>query len=69
MYKLSARQILCIALLSSVFAAGTVACFDRFGSRLQPSGSASNESGDSATLRIAGITDPSVATDEQNNIE
>ncbi|MCA1594356.1 MAG: trypsin-like peptidase domain-containing protein [Acidobacteria bacterium] len=68
MYKLSARQILCIALLSSVFAAGTVACLDRFGSGLQPSGSASSET-DAPLVKIAGITDPSVATDEQNNIE
>ncbi|MBA2339933.1 MAG: trypsin-like peptidase domain-containing protein [Pyrinomonadaceae bacterium] len=63
MYKLSARQILGIALLSSVLSAGTVACLDRFGSRLQPSGAASPE----ATAE--GVTDPSQATDERNNIE
>ncbi|HEY0405337.1 MAG TPA: trypsin-like peptidase domain-containing protein [Pyrinomonadaceae bacterium] len=63
MYKLSARQILVIALMSALFAAGTVACIDRFGSRLQPSSSAFTET------PAAGITDPSLATDEQNNIE
>jgi S1-C subfamily serine protease len=64
MYKLSVRQILAIALLSATFAAGTVACYDRFGSNFQPSGSAAfNEA------TPAGITDPSVATDERNNIE
>ncbi|HEY0544366.1 MAG TPA: trypsin-like peptidase domain-containing protein [Pyrinomonadaceae bacterium] len=63
MYKLSARQILLIALLSALFAAGTVACFNRFGNSLQPNGSAFNEA------LPSGITDPSLATDEQNNIE
>ncbi|MDX6695792.1 MAG: hypothetical protein QOF02_3395 [Blastocatellia bacterium] len=63
MYKLSARQILVIALMSALFAAGTVACIDRFGSRLQPSSSAFTEA------PAPGITDPSLASDEQNNIE
>ncbi len=63
MYKLSARQILLIALLSALFAAGTVACFNRFGNSLQPNSSAFTEA------PPAGITDPSLATDEQNNIE
>jgi S1-C subfamily serine protease len=63
MYKLSARQILLIALISGVFAAGIVVVVDRFGNRFQPSGAAFSEKAP------AGITDPSVATDEQNNIE
>ncbi len=63
MYSLSARQILTIALLSALFAAGTIACLDRFGSRFQPSSAAFTEQ------PPAGITDPSVATDERNNIE
>jgi putative serine protease PepD len=63
MYKLSARQILLIAMLSALFAAVTVACFNRFSSHLQPSSWANEEA---APL---GITDPSVATDEQNNVE
>lgn len=63
MYKLSARQILLVALLSSIFAAGTVACFNRFSKNMQPNGSAFTET------PPAGITDPSLATDEQNNIE
>ena len=66
MYKLSARQILGIALLSSVLSAGTVACLDRFGSRLQPSGSAFTEAPAAA---VEGVTDPSQVTDERNNIE
>jgi len=63
MYKLSARQILVIALISGVFAAGVVVLVDRLGNRFQPSSAAFSEKAP------AGITDPSVATDEQNNIE
>jgi S1-C subfamily serine protease len=63
MYKLSARQILLIALLSAIFAAGTVACLDRFSNRIQPNSSAFTEA------QPAGVTDPSLATDEQNNVE
>ncbi|HEV2862523.1 MAG TPA: trypsin-like peptidase domain-containing protein [Pyrinomonadaceae bacterium] len=67
MYRLSARQIISIALLSALFAAVTVACFDRWGHRLQPPTFADDPG--AATASVAGITDPSVATDEQNNIE
>ena len=63
MYRLTARQILLVALISGLFAAGTVAVVDRISNRFQPSQAALNESAP------AGITDPSVATDEQNNIE
>jgi S1-C subfamily serine protease len=66
MYRLSARQIISIALLSAVFAAVTVACYDRWGSRLQPPTFADEST---ANRDVAGLTDPSVATDEQNNIE
>lgn len=63
MYKLSARQILTIALLSALMAAGAVALYDRFGSSFQPHTAAFVET------PPAGLTDPSVATDERNNIE
>ncbi|MDQ3133827.1 MAG: trypsin-like peptidase domain-containing protein [Acidobacteriota bacterium] len=65
MYRITARQILLIAFSSAFLAAGVVFFFDRYGSRLlEPSGSASlSES------MPAGITNPGVATDEQNNIE
>jgi S1-C subfamily serine protease len=70
MYNISARQILTIALLSAIFAAAGVACFDRWGSRLQQPAAAFNSDDAAATTAgVAGITDPSVATDEQNNIE
>ncbi len=63
MYKLSARQVLAIALLSALFAAGAIAVVDRLANRFQPSSYALSEA------TPAGITDPATATDEQNNIE
>ena len=63
MYRLSARQILLVALISAMFAAGAVAIFDRVSNRLQPSSAAFTEAAP------AGIADPANATDEQNNIE
>jgi S1-C subfamily serine protease len=69
MYRISARQIVAVALLSALFAAVGVACFDRWGARLQQPTAAFNSDDNKTTADIAGITDPSVATDEQNNIE
>ena len=63
MYKLSARQILLIAFISGIFAAGLVVVADRVYNRFEPSQAALTET------PPAGITDPSTATDEQNNIE
>ena len=63
MYKLSARQIIAVALISALFAAGAIAFVDRLANRFQPSSSASNGT------PPAGITDPANASDEQNNIE
>jgi S1-C subfamily serine protease len=66
---MSARQIIAVAFLSAVFAAVSVACFDRWGARLQQPAAAFNPDDPAATATIAGVADPSVATDEQNNIE
>src|SRR6266480_2991514 len=63
MFRISARQILAIALLSAHFAAGTIAVLDRLSNRFQPSGSAFSETSPK------GLIDPASATDEQNNIE
>ena len=63
MYKISARHILIIALVSGLFAALGVLAVDRLSSRWQPSGAAFTEA------PASGISDPSLATDEQNNIE
>jgi S1-C subfamily serine protease len=62
MYRLSGRQILVIALASALFAAVAVAGFQQLSRHFQPFGSAS-------ISPPASITDPSLATDEQNNIE
>ena len=56
MYRLSARQVLAVALLSALFAAGAIALVDRMGSRFQPSGSAFSEA------TPAGISDPANAS-------
>ena len=63
MYKLSARHILLIALISGLFAAGSVVVLDRVYKRFEPSQAAFSEA------PPAGITDPATSTDEQNNIE
>lgn len=63
MYKLSARQILLIALISGIFAAGIVAVVDRISNRFQPTGAAFSEN------TPPGISDPASSSDEQNNIE
>src|SRR3979411_3289886 len=62
MYRLSGRQILVIALGSALFAAVAVAGLKPLSSHFQPFGWASV-----ATPSV--ISDPSLATDEQNNIE
>jgi S1-C subfamily serine protease len=62
MYRLSGRQILVIALGSALFAAIAVAGFQQLWGHFQPFGSASIST-------PANITDPSLASDEQNNIE
>ena len=65
MFRVTARQILAIAFASALFAAGLVFVFERYGSRLlQQSGSAAF-----TETPVPGITSPSVASDEQNNIE
>jgi S1-C subfamily serine protease len=63
MYRLSARQILGIALLSAIFAAGSVVVINRLSSHFQPRSAAFTEA------MPPNITDPALATDEQNNVE
>ncbi len=63
MYRISARQILVIAFAAAVMSAVTVLGFQQLSNHWQPFGSA-------LTINPpANITDPSLATDEQNNIE
>src|ERR1051326_929212 len=62
MYKLTARQILMVAFASAFFAVVGVLGFQQIYNRL-PFGSAAT------VAPLANITDPTLATDEQNNIE
>src|ERR1700682_5661295 len=62
MYRLSGRQILVIALGSALFTAIAVLGFQQLSGHFQPFGFASSSA-------PANITDPSLAPDEQNNIE
>ena len=63
MYKLTARQILVIAFASALFAAVTVLGVQQLSGHFQPLSSAALVS------PAASIADPSLATDEQNNID
>ena len=64
MYRISARQLIIVALVSGLFAVAAFAFFERVVvDRLQPSGIAFTEEAP------AGITNPAAAPDEQNNIE
>ena len=63
MYKISGRQILMIALGAALFAATSVLGFQQLWERFQPKSSAFS------VTSPANITDPSLATDEQNNID
>ena len=64
MYRISTRQLIIVALVSGLFAVAAFAFFERVViDRMQPAGIAFNEEAP------AGITNPAVAPDEQNNIE
>ena len=63
MYKITGRQILVIALASALFAVGSVMAVQQLWERLQPLSSAFS------TSTPSNITEPSMGTDEQNNIE
>jgi S1-C subfamily serine protease len=63
MYRITARQILVIALASAAFASVAVLGFQKLSGRINPFSSALSISETSA------IADPTTATDEQNNID
>lgn len=63
MYRITARQILVIALASAAFASVAVLGIQKLSGRINPFSSAL------AVSEPSSITDPSTATDEQNNIE
>jgi S1-C subfamily serine protease len=63
MYRVSARMLIAIAFVSALSAAGLVYFLDRYGPHVERPTAAFTEA------PPAGITPPSVASDEQNNIE
>ena len=63
MYRVTARQILVIALGSALFASVAVLGFQKLSQRFYPSGSALTVSSPE------NVSDPATVTDEQNNIE
>jgi len=63
MYRITARQILVIALGSALFASVAVLGFQKLSHRFYPSGSALTVSSPE------NVSDPATVTDEQNNIE
>lgn len=69
-YQLTARQLIVLALLTAVFAAGAVVVYDRFGTTLlnRIAGAKEEKKAEPVETQPA-LTDPSVATDEKNNAE
>lgn len=71
-YQVSGKQLVILALVTSVFAASAVVFYDRIGTKLisHLAGAKSGEDqARTAPASVGGITDPSVATDEKNNFE
>src|SRR5689334_17210682 len=60
MYRISFKQLLLIVVVSAVVSGIIVACAERSLKKLEPI---------SNTIEPTAIADPTVATDEQNNIE
>ena len=68
-YQLSIRQILLLALVSALFAAGGVASLNHFSNQIQQQSFAETTTENAAEAQPAGISDPQSVSDEQNNIE
>src|SRR4029453_17273734 len=69
-YQISAKQLVMLALVTSVFAASAVLFYDRFGPTLLGRiVGAKVDTLPASEGKIAGLTDPSVASDERNNQE
>ena len=71
-YQITVRQLVMLAFVTSIFAASAVIFYDRVGGALLGRlAGARVEEQITKTSRtpVAGITDPSVATDERNNQE
>ena len=65
-YQLSARQILFLAFASAIIAVGVTALLGNFGNLWQPQNNVNVALAENAPT---GISDPSMVSDEQNNVE
>lgn len=69
-YHITAKQLVALALITAIFASGAVIFYDRIGSGLLGRlAGAKPEKSYSENAPVAGLTDPSVASDEKNNQE
>ncbi|MBI1763829.1 MAG: trypsin-like peptidase domain-containing protein [Acidobacteria bacterium] len=71
-YHVSAKQLVLLALATAVFAASAVLFYDRTENWLLQRGANAEKNaaaGTDAQQQLAGLTDPSVASDEKNNQE
>ncbi|MEP7340811.1 MAG: trypsin-like peptidase domain-containing protein [Acidobacteriota bacterium] len=69
-YHITAKQLVVLALVTAIFASGAVIFYDRIGSGLLGRlAGAKPEKSYSENAPVAGLTDPSVASDEKNNQE
>jgi putative serine protease PepD len=67
-YQITAKQLVLLALVTAVFAAGAVVLYDKAGSALLGRlAGAKPEKTYNENAPVAGVTDPSVASDETNN--
>ncbi|HEY9436207.1 MAG TPA: trypsin-like peptidase domain-containing protein [Blastocatellia bacterium] len=68
-YQITAKQIIALALVTAVFAASGVLIYDRFGSALLGRWAGAKSGKAAEETQIRALTDPSVASDENNNRE
>ena len=69
-YHITAKQLVALALITAIFASGAVIFYDRVGSGLLGRlAGAKPDKSYSENAAVAGISDPSVASDEKNNQE
>lgn len=69
-YQVSARQLVLLAFVTAIFAGSIVVFYEKFGPSLVGRlAGAKTENAGYTTAPIAGISDPSVTTDEKNNAE
>ncbi|HYE74133.1 MAG TPA: trypsin-like peptidase domain-containing protein, partial [Blastocatellia bacterium] len=69
-YQVSARQLVLLAFVTAIFAGSVVVFYEKFGPAIVGRlAGAKTENAGYTTTPIAGISDPSVTTDEKNNSE